>query len=135
MSYFFFSSRRRHTRCALVTGVQTCALPISTPRGRRRGIWQPRPAYREDEGDDVAPRRGSGTGGKEHGRRRGGKRTSRLRDAPPRTEARLHVEQLVDNPDGYRPRSTLALARSGGGLHHDLCPHQVDGIEPVGPRV
>src|SRR3546814_9965900 len=27
---FFFSSRRRHTRCALVTGGQTCALPIST---------------------------------------------------------------------------------------------------------
>src|SRR3546814_2801885 len=26
--YFFFSSRRRHTSCALVTGVQTCALPI-----------------------------------------------------------------------------------------------------------
>src|SRR3546814_8602112 len=26
---FFFSSRRRHTSCALVTGVQTCALPIS----------------------------------------------------------------------------------------------------------
>src|SRR3546814_9898209 len=29
MMFFFFSSRRRHTRCALVTGVQTCALPIS----------------------------------------------------------------------------------------------------------
>src|SRR3546814_2039611 len=29
--FFFFSSRRRHTRCALVTGVQTGALPISTP--------------------------------------------------------------------------------------------------------
>src|SRR3546814_7019764 len=28
MFVFFFSSRRRHTRCALVTGVQTCALPI-----------------------------------------------------------------------------------------------------------
>src|SRR3546814_2775857 len=28
MCVFFFSSRRRHTRCALVTGVQTCALPI-----------------------------------------------------------------------------------------------------------
>ena len=26
--FFFFSSRRRHTRCADVTGVQTCALPI-----------------------------------------------------------------------------------------------------------
>src|SRR3546814_7901267 len=35
---FFFSSRRRHTRCALVTGVQTCALPIY-PRwqGIKRG--------------------------------------------------------------------------------------------------
>src|SRR3546814_7256269 len=29
--FFFFSSRRRHTRCALVTGVQTCALPIFNP--------------------------------------------------------------------------------------------------------
>src|SRR3546814_7665453 len=29
--FFFFSSRRRHTRCALVTGVQTCALPIFWP--------------------------------------------------------------------------------------------------------
>src|SRR3546814_6707637 len=29
--FFFFSSRRRHTSCALVTGVQTCALPISVP--------------------------------------------------------------------------------------------------------
>src|SRR3546814_8317808 len=34
VSFFFFSSRRRHTRCALVTGVQTCALPIS-PRNAR----------------------------------------------------------------------------------------------------
>src|SRR3546814_13542290 len=34
---FFFSSRRRHTRCALVTGVQTCALPISGPRARTAG--------------------------------------------------------------------------------------------------
>src|SRR3546814_1654822 len=33
---FFFSSRRRHTRFALVTGVQTCALPISRTRGEQR---------------------------------------------------------------------------------------------------
>src|SRR3546814_7586491 len=36
--FLFFSSRRRHTRCALVTGVQTCALPIfryvQSERGR-----------------------------------------------------------------------------------------------------
>src|SRR3546814_1376801 len=35
---FFFSSRRRHTRCALVTGVQTCALPISADT-RGEGIF------------------------------------------------------------------------------------------------
>src|SRR3546814_4743026 len=51
MLLFFFSSRRRHTRCALVTGVQTCALPICIGeivdvRGTRRrgvkhaGAWQ-----------------------------------------------------------------------------------------------
>src|SRR3546814_3195417 len=38
----FFSSRRRHTSCALVTGVQTCALPICR-RGRiRRTRWRRR---------------------------------------------------------------------------------------------
>src|SRR3546814_1871876 len=34
--YCFFSSRRRQTRCALVTGVQTCALPISEVVARLR---------------------------------------------------------------------------------------------------
>src|SRR3546814_5432106 len=39
---FFFSSRRRHTRCALVTGVQTCALPISGASGAgRRALLRP----------------------------------------------------------------------------------------------
>src|SRR6188472_716915 len=32
--FFFFSSRRRHTRCETVTGVQTCALPIWAGQGR-----------------------------------------------------------------------------------------------------
>src|SRR3546814_2393517 len=35
--FFCFSSRRRHTRCALVTGVQTCALPIY---GLSRQQWK-----------------------------------------------------------------------------------------------
>src|SRR3546814_9294526 len=34
--FFFFSSRRRHTRCALVTGVQTCALPICSVSALRK---------------------------------------------------------------------------------------------------
>src|SRR3546814_4720059 len=35
--FFLFSSRSRHTRCALVTGVQTCARPIST---ETRAHWE-----------------------------------------------------------------------------------------------
>src|SRR3546814_6700423 len=38
---FFFSSRRRHTRCALVTGVQTCALPILEAGLRREALAGP----------------------------------------------------------------------------------------------
>src|SRR3546814_3709332 len=42
MSFFFFSSRRRHTRCSLVTGVQTCALPILfTPARTERALYVP----------------------------------------------------------------------------------------------
>src|SRR3546814_7933546 len=44
--FFFFSSRRRHTRCALVTGVQTCALPISVQDTTGPQIDQP---------DDIGP--------------------------------------------------------------------------------
>src|SRR3546814_1177381 len=36
MSCFVFASRRRHTSCALVTGVQTCALPISAKVARTK---------------------------------------------------------------------------------------------------
>src|SRR3546814_1732038 len=49
--FFFFSSRRRHTRCALVTGVQTCALPISGHPANKARIdpfgLQPDPALAE----------------------------------------------------------------------------------------
>src|SRR3546814_19932043 len=43
--FFFFSSRRRHTRCALVTGVQTCALPIYA-RPRHEVSRRNAPAFR-----------------------------------------------------------------------------------------
>src|SRR3546814_6053944 len=39
--FFFLSSRRRHTRCALVTGVQTCALPIYRVQAGARFDWNP----------------------------------------------------------------------------------------------
>src|SRR3546814_3530326 len=64
LGFVSFSSRRRHTSCALVTGVQTCALPdlgdsfmkklitlallsslaLSTPSmAQGREHWQPNP--------------------------------------------------------------------------------------------
>src|SRR3546814_3222558 len=47
--YLFFSSRRRHTRCALVTGVQTCALPIlARRRGASSGL--PLPSLKRNSG-------------------------------------------------------------------------------------
>src|SRR3546814_2970287 len=66
-SFFFFSSRRRHTRCALVTGVQTCALPIfpiaggsSRPLGELRDLISiergQKIAYVTDVGDTAANR-------------------------------------------------------------------------------
>src|SRR3546814_1266152 len=48
---FFFSSRRRHTRCALVTGVQTCALPIYGDIGE---IAEPVPAAPANLGERRA---------------------------------------------------------------------------------
>src|SRR3546814_1802720 len=56
---FFFSSRRRHTRCALVTGVQTCALPISRAQKVNYVVHAGLdPAYVEAElGIDVAAER------------------------------------------------------------------------------
>src|SRR3546814_19842576 len=43
MIYVIVTNRRRHTRCALVTGVQTCALPIRPARVRGRDRKRPEP--------------------------------------------------------------------------------------------
>src|SRR3546814_3755829 len=53
MCCFFFSSRRRHTRCALVTGVQTCALPIS--RLVEAHVALHRPEVRQAERGHLLP--------------------------------------------------------------------------------
>src|SRR3546814_9864794 len=57
--FFFFPSRTRHTSCALVTGVQTCALPFYAevrPDPPDRRVGQPGlPGQRPDRGQWVAP--------------------------------------------------------------------------------
>src|SRR3546814_15287574 len=58
--YFVFSSRRRHTRCALVTGVQTCALPICrAPFAIRPVARRSRPGP-PDNAPEPARQRGAG---------------------------------------------------------------------------
>src|SRR3546814_17491522 len=52
----FFSSRRRHTRCALVTGVQTCALPICR---EARGLELEVVLVRPEPGDRMIRRLGA----------------------------------------------------------------------------
>src|SRR3546814_13913798 len=50
-SYVCVASRIRHRSCALVTGVQTCALPILSARGDGHG----RPAARRETDPRIAP--------------------------------------------------------------------------------
>src|SRR3546814_11379256 len=76
---FFFSSRRRHTRCALVTGVQTCALPISSGCGGRGAA--PAPAC---GGACRRPRRCRGPGSSTR---------------PPRSEERRVGKECVSSVD------------------------------------
>src|SRR3546814_8191206 len=61
MCVVFFSSRRRHTRCALVTGVQTCALPIY----RRHAAYNAGQDFARADGSELYPcgRAAAGEGG------------------------------------------------------------------------
>src|SRR3546814_5746990 len=52
---FFFSSRRRHTRCALVTGVQTCALPICNPYAGQQYVPFVQPDVAINRGNSGGP--------------------------------------------------------------------------------
>src|SRR3546814_8165440 len=69
---FFFSSRRRHTRCALVTGVQTCALPIFEDHGVADGVVGAAGAAERRGPDGGAGLRLSGTGQQKQRRQTGG---------------------------------------------------------------
>src|SRR3546814_8427707 len=94
---FFFSSRRRHTRCALVTGVQTCALPIYLCGGF--GKWpakQQQGAGRQQKSQQRGPQTGAMAGLHLLGRDSGGMHTAAVQsihaDAINRSEE--HTSEL-----------------------------------------
>src|SRR3546814_722596 len=99
---FFFSSRRRHTRCALVTGVQTCALPISAGdpdrarRCRAGRVRLPRNRVPAEQGQPVEPPVQA------RGRRAGVDRQELPRQAA--------ADARVDHR--YRPRRAATLSRA-----------------------
>src|SRR5881628_90768 len=86
ISFFFFSSRRRHTRCQSVTGVQTCALPISWRRPRT----PPSPCGRRRHGSSGSARRRAAIRPRRGGARRarGATRTRARRARAPRRAPR-----------------------------------------------
>src|SRR3546814_2374789 len=111
---FFFSSRRRHTRCALVTGVQTCALPICRAQPRAGQRFLPRHA-REDFGRGLcfapperhaAPRKSVRYRGRDAADRR------LLPPAPHRRDARLFGAVDAPAPDRGLDRQLFELSRS-----------------------
>src|SRR3546814_4277617 len=71
--FVFFSSRRRHTRCALVTGVQTCALPISRRHAGADRVLRQR-QLRAPEGDHAVAAAERAAGGDPAARCRSGLR-------------------------------------------------------------
>src|SRR3546814_6432362 len=89
---FFFASRRRHTRCALVTGVQTCALPI----------WAGRPVSRNSR-----PQRAATNGRKAEclesvrGTRPASRRDRRAAAFSPRRQPRRRVPAPSPCPTPY----------------------------------
>src|SRR3546814_874507 len=128
--FFLFSSRRRHTRCALVTGVQTCALPICRSPKAPSGGWRRAPSgppahpatQRPPTPAWPRPRRPTGRCGGGKTRRAPGARPSRCCcpcRVPPSAESCLiarRVEQLF-NRDRPAVAADQARRGEGGGDH------------------
>src|SRR3546814_2255871 len=106
---FFFSSRRRHTRCALVTGVQTCALPISRRRRRRARVARARPC-------PHAPSRRTGT-------------SPAGRATPTRSARRNRVRPCPGAATGARRDGVVA--ESADLLYHLLVLWAATGVAPA----
>src|SRR3546814_3437897 len=93
---FFFSSRRRHTSCALVTGVQTCALPIYLLYGLAEAIDM----LQEEGLDNVFARH------------------DRHAEATRRAVRAWGLEVLCKNPRHYSSSLTAVMVPPGTSADH-----------------
>src|SRR3546814_14392418 len=122
----FFSSRRRHTICALVTGVQTCALPIyEREAGERDDRGIDRELEQHDQPDQAQQYQPAPCGGERH-RTRGERAGAGARH--------LAIEITVDNvviaaaraahrdPPEQQPQQSLPPAARANGERHTPCP-------------
>src|SRR3546814_15178410 len=118
MMFFLFSSRGRHTRGALVTGVQTCALPIFGRLGQvdrlfeilaRPGDRVARPALAGgvwDE-DGVPDQQPAARAWRARADQEGGRFEAVLRK---QMTAQLTVDGAVEGQGGFRDHAPTALA-------------------------
>src|SRR3546814_4161549 len=97
--FFFFSSRRRHTRCALVTGVQTCALPISPCRASFPLLQGPRRCR--------LPLRSRQVRSRSSGRSRSRQVRRRSRQLPHRQEGAYRSSSIISGNHGGRRREPV----------------------------
>src|SRR3546814_267584 len=118
---FFFSSRRRHTICALVTGVQTCALPICFGRPTQDLFSEidPEPV---GSASIAQVHRGITTDGKQVAIKvlRPGIRERFARDIATYEWAAAHLESLGGEAARLRPRLTIANFKRWTGRELDL---------------
>src|SRR3546814_11714833 len=123
---YFFSSRRRHTRCALVTGVQTCALPIlvEVEIGLDQFGFHQQPAT-VGVGDHVDPRvqqrggdRGQGLFGQgectRRWRRQGGVEAAALQQGADVAGPGTIVDDVAGSAGQEQQRGFRSQKRSGG---------------------
>src|SRR3546814_15193785 len=110
---FFFSSRRRHTRCALVTGVQTCALPIA---GAKLGI----DAERGEEFPHPGALDGVVAGGGDLPRR------ARLQPAGRRAARRPRPARNLNTLDSSRPPTAIPEENGRASCRERVCQSRVD---------
>src|SRR3546814_20638467 len=121
--FFFFSSRRRHTRCALVTGVQTCALPICH-RGRQQ-LPQDRLSARRCRAE-VEVRRGASP--------RAERAAASARPTPPDTVGSLVMASTARLPSSGRGTFGPGVGDPGGAVLSAAEPDRLIGREEGGGK-